>query len=258
VRAATRNPGSYAPPHTDVEAVHFDYEDPETFKTALAGVTRVSLVAKPLDTKADLHISRFVDTARQAGVQHIVFTSAYGVDWNNDVPLRKSERAIESSGLTYTFLRPNFFMENFSSGEMVSTIRDQGSIYLPAGDARTSFISVEDIGAVAVAALTDKQHQNQAYTLTGSEALTHGQVAKILTNVTGRQIDYVSISDDDMIRVLQENGLNLEEAGYLSMLYKLVREGHMAHVMPELEQLLGRTPVTFETFARQNADIWKA
>ena len=80
----------------------------------------------------------------------------------------------------------------------------------------------------------------------------------MLSEVTGREIKYISVSEDDLIQSLRNSGMSDEEAGYLATLYKLVREGHMAHVTPELEQLLGCSPVKFEQFARENADIWRS
>ena len=83
-------------------------------------------------------------------MKQIVFISAYGVNHNEQAPLRIVEHMVIESGVPYTILRPNFFSENFSDGPQAGTIQGQNAIFLAAADGKTSFVSVRDIAAVAV------------------------------------------------------------------------------------------------------------
>ncbi len=106
-------------------------------------------MAPPLEANAPALLGPVVTAAKLAGVRHIVLISAFGVNHNEQAPMRIVEHLVIDSGLPYTILRPNFFMENFSAGFLASSIRKQHAIYLAAGDGKTSFISVEDIAAVS-------------------------------------------------------------------------------------------------------------
>jgi uncharacterized protein YbjT (DUF2867 family) len=103
---------------------------------------------------------------------------------------------IEESGIPFIFLRPNDFMQNFVNFYS-PTIKSNNGLYLPAGDAKVSFVDVRDIAATAVKTLTDDGKLGKAYTITGPEALSYFQVAEILTSVTGKKISYINVSEED-------------------------------------------------------------
>ncbi len=101
------------------------------------------------------------------------------------------ERHIEASDIHFTYLRPNWFMQNFDSGPFLADIQSSGALHLPAADAKLSFIDVRDIAAVGLAALTDPVHLCRAYTLTGGEALDHATAMSI---ISGRQEELLPMS----------------------------------------------------------------
>ena len=113
VRVAVRNPANYPAPSPLVEAIRFDFDDPTSFCPALDSIDRVFLISRPLDPEAPSVLAPVIQASKQAGVKQIVFLSALGVDQNEEAPLRQVERLLESSGIGYTVLRPNFFMDNF-------------------------------------------------------------------------------------------------------------------------------------------------
>jgi len=211
----------------------------------------------PMDTRAEQHLVPVVDRARHTGVGHIVLMTAMGVEQADQAPLRKVEKFVEGSGVPFTFLRPNWFMQNFYPGSIYAMIRQSGSFALPAGDAKTSFISTADIASVAAVALTEPGHAAQAYTLTGGEALTHGEAAKMLSATAGREITYVPIEDADMRQQLAAAGMDAGAIEYMSLLYGVVRAGHAAYVSDTVERITGSKPVTFEEFAKENAAAFR-
>lgn len=257
VRAGVRQPEQYNMPATQVEAVRFDFDDPTSYAPALDGIEQLFLIARPLDPEAPLVLAPVIQAAKQAGVQRIVFNSVLGADQNEAAPLRKVERQLEVSGIAHTLLRPNFFMENFSSGFIAPMIQQAGGIFVAAHNAKTSFISVVDIAAVAVAALTEDGHEGKTYNLTGLESLDHSEVAATLSEVTGRVMIYQAITEEEMCLGAIDNGLPEPMAEYLAVLYRATRAGYLAVSTPDVAQVLDRPPVSFVSFANQNAATWK-
>jgi uncharacterized protein YbjT (DUF2867 family) len=148
-----------------------------------------------------------VNEAKKSGIRYIVKQSVIGADLNADVDgmrlHRQAEQIIEESRISFTFLRPNEFMQNFVNFHSRS-IKNNNVFYLPAQDAKVSIVDVRDIAAIAVKILTDDNtndiHNNKAYLITGPEAISYHQAAEILTTATGKKIDYVSISDEEARR----------------------------------------------------------
>jgi uncharacterized protein YbjT (DUF2867 family) len=246
VRQEVRNP---AKANSKAEAVHFDYADPATISPALKGMSALVLIAPPLEANAPALLGPVVSAAKLAGVRHIVLISAFGVNHNEQAPMRIVEHLVIDSGLPYTILRPNFFMENFSEGFLAAGIRDQNAIYLAAGDGKTSFISVEDIAAAVTAAL---KHGliGKEFDLTGPAALDHSEVAKIIGKASGRAVVYHALTEDQMLEGARAQGMPEPIVTYLGMLYSVVRAGFAAGASDDFEKITGMNAITFEDFAR--------
>lgn len=251
VAAATRSPKA------DNE-VMFDYDEPAEWRAALSGVDRAFVIARPGDPEADKVLLPFFDNLRQEGVQRVVFMTAMGVDADEEIPLRKAERYLEGLGLSHTFLRPNWFNQNFNLGFLHDSIVKMGGIFVPAEDAKVSFVDVRDIAAVAMKALTEDGHGGKGYTLTGPEALSHGEVASILSEVAGREIKYVSVAESDARGALAQAGWQESQIDFMMNLFAVIRQGYAAPVSPDVRAALGRDPIRFRDFAREFADAWKA
>lgn len=257
VRVGVRKPDQYLVPSNQVETVRFDFDDPTSYCPALDSIEKLFLIALPLDPEAHLVLAPVIQAAKQAGVKQIVFNSALGVDQNEEAPLRKVERLLEGSGIDHTILRPNFFMDNFSSGFIAPTIQAADGIFVAAADAATSFIAIADIAAVAVAALTGDGHENEAYDLTGPEALDHFYIASVLSEVSGRTISYQPISEELMRQGALDSGLPAPSVDYLTVLYQATRAEYLAVTTPDVEKVLGRAPIKFDKFARLNKTAWQ-
>jgi len=258
VRAATRSPSTAsARLPRFAEAVAFDFGRPETFAPALKGVAKVFLIARPGDNHADKVAMPFIDMAKKEGVRLIVNLTAMGVEQDDSFMLRILEKYVEASGIPYTHLRPNWFMQNFNSGPMLADIRATGGLHLPASDARLSFIDVRDIAAVGLAALTEPRHAGNAYTLTGGEALDHYQVVDILSRAAGKTIMYVPLSEEDACAALTKAGVAPDLIERWTKFYRIVRQGLCAPVTHDAESVLGRPTLAFEQYAKDHAASWK-
>ena len=145
---------------------------------------RLSRVLKNMFFWRPLHITNIkrdmvpsIDAAKSAGVKHVVFLSLIGIENTKYVPHYKVETYLKEVNLQTTFLRCSFFMQNLNTTHC-KEIKERNEIFVPVGNAKTSFIDARDIGAVAAVALTQEGHANKNYDLTGSEALDYWEATK--------------------------------------------------------------------------------
>jgi uncharacterized protein YbjT (DUF2867 family) len=251
VRAAFQSLSKAAAAPSSVEVVTMDYNEPRTIRAALEGVDHVFLVGPPT---ADLPAMerKAVDEIRNSGGIHIVKLSAMG-GRAATFPRQHmdSENYIKASGVPYTFLRPNGFMQNFINYN-ARTINTQSAFYGCQGDGRVSHVDIRDIGSVAVKVLTGMGHQGKSYTLTGPEALTNARVAQILSEDLGRDINYVNLTDEQFRQAAIGAGVPEWSAAALTDLQRVYRDAGASAVSSDVEQLLGRKPISFEQFSRDH------
>ncbi len=240
-------------PHIDT--VPFDFLNPETYQTAFAGIKHLFLIRPPALANVERDIAPAIRAAIACGVEHIVFLSLQGVENNRITPHYKIEQLILGMEVRYTFLRASFFMQNLSTTQ-AAEIRDLSEIALPVGKAKTSFIDVRDIAAVAVCALTDSQHENRKYTLTGSEALDYTQVAEKLSVVLKRPIRYSNPSVFSFVRRQLAAGRSLGYTLIVAALYTITRFGNAKEITGDVQTILGRPPITFDQFVQDYHQCW--
>jgi len=237
------------------EYIHFDFLDPATFAPTFAGIEKMFLVRPPALSNVKRDITPALSAAKQAGVKHIVFLSIQGVEQNRMVPHFKIEATIRELGFDYIFLRASFFMENLSTTHQAE-IRDRNEIAVPVGKARTSFVDVRDLGAVAARALTEPGYENKVYTLTGSEALDYQQVAAILTESLGRTIRYTRPSVFGFVAQQLTHGRSLGIIVVMAGLYTITRFGNASEVTHDVQTLLGCPPILFKQFVNDYRASW--
>lgn len=194
-----------------------------------------------------------LDVALGAGVEHMALLSLQGAERLRFVPHAQLERYLEESGAGYTFLRPSFFMQNLTTTHLPELRR--GEIYVPAGGGRTSFVDVRDVAEAGAVVLTEDGHAGRAYELTGSEALTYGEVAARFTAATGREIRYADPSPLAFFRHMRARGVATGQIVVMEAIYATARLGIAGRVTPDLARLLGRAPRTVDDFARDNAAL---
>lgn len=262
VRAASRSPLAA---RTGVEPVHFDWTDESTYETARRGVDAMYLVAGPIPQAehAD-YIRNLLRGANESGVRRVVLLSSYGVDKAPpENPLRRIELAVESSGVPFTLLRPVAFMQNFSEGlrwreSFVEGIRERDEIVGPGGKGIVSYVSTEDIAAVAAIALTEDGHSGKAYSPVGPEPLTLTQVAEHISWAVGRPIRYVETDRTPIRDALLAAGAPRETAEHNSQVYTHAFSSSMFGVLnDDVLNVTGRPPVSFAEFAVGAAAAWR-
>lgn len=237
--------------------VDFEWGERNSYAPALKGVDRVYLLAPigRLDFAAD--VSAFLDEAEAAGVQHVTFLSAYGMQ---HAPQEVATRSVEldlmgRKRLGHTILRPAWFMQNFSETFLKPI---DGTIAVPTGDGSEAFIDAEDIAAVAATTLADPvTHTGKAYELTGPASLTVAEAAAIISEATGRTFVHVDLDRDAWIAGAIANGIPADYGAVLRQLTETIASGNGSRPKKTVEQITGTPARTFRDFARKNTAAWK-
>jgi len=261
IRAAARSANN--PTFKDlksVEIVELDYNKPETLATSFKDVNKLFLLTPFRSDMLDL-TSNLVNAAKKSGVKYIIKQSVMGALWEPGITPgrlhRQAEKIIEESGIPFSFLRPNSFMQNFVN-YYSPMIKSQGALYAPAGDGKVSFVDVRDIAAVAVQALiSDNQHKGKAYSITGPEALSYGQTAEILSKGLGKEIKYVNIPDEDARKGMKDMSMDDWSANSLIELFDITRKGYTSDITSVVEELTGRKPISFSQFVKDYAEAFR-
>ena len=236
-----------------VDAIVLDYGRPESFRAALPGVERIFL-ASPATPAQPEQEGMMAEEARKAGVRRIVKLSVWRAPeesytfarWN-----RQAEKTVEGSGIPYTFLRPNSFMQNMVNF-FSESIRTRGEFHLPAGNAQISHVDVRDIASAAAEALTRDGHEGRAYDLTGGEALSYHQIAALLSRVLGKPVAYRSIPDEEFTKTMLGLGApEWQPRAFIDLMHYAI-EGQASDVLGSILQIVGKKPISFEQFARDH------
>ncbi len=233
----------------------FDWNDASNWNTVLDGVTSAYIsyapdLAIPGATDA---VRRFVDLAVVHGVERLVLLSGRG-----EQEAQACERIVQAADVEWTIVRASWFMQNFSEGEFLSMVQE-GAITLPASDIPEPFIDANDIADVAVAALTEEGHADEVYEVSGPRLMTFSELARNLSDVTGREIRFIQVSKDDFNQAIANSGAPADIAWLLNYLFETVLDGRNARITDGVQRALGRPPRDFIEYAREVASrgLWK-
>ena len=235
------------------EAVLADYADRQSLLKALNGVNSVYVVCSPIPQLVELE-SNMLDACREAGVKHVVLNSAMGAgDYGKSFPSwhRRVEDKLKGMGMTYTILRPNGFLQNIVVYNAPS-IRVQGAFYAAMGEAKVSYLDVGDIAVVAVRALQAGVHTGKIYELNGPEAISNTELAKRISKVTGRAVNYVDIPEAAQREAMLGLGMPEWQVAALLELQQYYKQGGGAKTDGLLKALIEREPVALEQYLAAN------
>lgn len=232
-----------------------DLDDAASVAAALAGVETAFLLTKSSE-RAESQQLGFVAAAKAAGVRHIVKFSQVHADVASPVRFLRYhavvEAAIKASGMAYTFLRANLFMQEMLAFR--EPIRQQGRIFAPIGEAPVSLVDVRDLAEVAVAALTGAGHDNKSYDLTGPEALSHAELADQIGRAIGRRIEHVQLAPEQMRQIMLSYQFPEWQTDGLIEDYAHYDRGEAAGISGDVERVTGKKARSFEVFLGDYAD----
>lgn len=233
-----------------------DYNDYASLVRAFTGVDKLLFVSSSDVANRVPQHENVVKAAKEVAVGHIIYTSGLLT-----VPMEKSairfvaqahentEQWIKESGLPYTFLKNNLYMDiipMFIGDKVLET----GTIYLPAGSGRTGFTLRSDMAEASANVLATDGHVGQEYNITNLEAYSYEDVAEAISRITGKTINYVSPSPEEFTTVLKNAGVPEEMIGALTGFTLAQAQGEFDIVGTDLETLLGRKPITLKEFLR--------
>ncbi len=241
VKAASRSGKAFGA----AEGVVFDFADPTTFDAAFDGVDRAYVMLPGGYVESKALLEPVIQAAAERNVK-VVFQSVLGVDADDSIPYRQVEIALENSGVPYVILRPNWFADNFHTYWKAGI--DQGVIGVPAGEGKSSFIDVRDIASSAAAALTTNRFDNQAFNLTGPEALSYAQAAQKISEALGKPVAYQAMEEGAFCDLLKSVGVPADYAEFLTSIFYPVREGWTAGVSDAVATLTGKAPRSLDEY----------
>ncbi len=241
-----------------VDLVKGELGKPDSLKKAMEGIEHALLL--PPESKDQVKLERnFIDAAKESGVRYIVKYSAIGADPDSPSEFLRwhgeSEKYLEQSGLRYSIIRPNIFMQNFVNfyGD---SIRDDRELRLPFKEAKCGWVDVRDVGRLIAKILTENGRSGNVLTVTGPESLSCDDVAEIFSDAVGKKVKYINIKPKEFRNEMIDSGVSERMAEAYTELYKLVSNGLFDIVTDTFYEITVKQPRTFDEFVDDNLSIF--
>lgn len=224
------------------------YDNSEDTVKALEGVDVLFMVSASENPERVRQHKEFIDSAKSAGVKHIVYTSFYNASPDSIFTLGRdhaaTEEYIKNNGFTYTFIRDNFYMDFF-----VDMCVNYGEIKGPANDGKVSAVVRRDIAEVIAEILgAPEKWENQTLNMTGPEELTMAEIVEIVGKHLGKEIPYINETVEEAYE--SRKAWEAEEWEYDSWVstYTAIAEGEQSGLSGDIEKVLGRRPVSLREY----------
>jgi len=241
----------------EADVVTGDLEDRDFLEAAMAGIEKAVLIMPNVENQLAIE-TQFVDVAAAAGVQHIVYLSSLESVPGSTNPITgihvATEEHIRASGMTWTMIRPAFFMQTFVAS--APRIKETGQIVLPLGNAKVCATDLRDVAAVMVRVLTEPGHENQSYDLTGPELLTLEEIAERFSAILGREYEYVDLPLESFRQRLAAAGFGDWRVNAVAAELNSIANGSLDHTTDQVQELLGRAPNSIDKFVRDHAHLF--
>ena len=230
-----------------------DFEDPATLAGAFAGAQRLLLISSDALDRPGRRLAQHrnaVDAAVKAGVKHVVYTSMPKPEPGNPVTFAPdhyaTEQALAASGLGWTVLRNSWYFDNLFMH--LSHTLASGQWFTATGEGRAANLSREDCARAAAAAVASGSTANARYDITGTEALTTAETAQIISEVTGKPIQVIQVTPEQLRQGLAPAKLPDFVVDMLVSFDANTRAGNMSLVTDAVKQLTGKAPQTLRDF----------
>ncbi len=231
-----------------------DYDDYASLVDAFTGVEKVLFISgSDIANRLSQH-QNTINATKEAGVQHLIYTSFQRNNETETSPLWmvaqshiQTEKWLKESGMKYTLLRNNLYMD-FLPAFIGENVLETGGIYLPAGQGKVSAVLRSEMAEAAANILTTNGHEGKEYNFSNTEAVSYPEMAQWISEVSGKQINYTSPTAEDYAKTLQNFGVPAEIIGLFSSFAVAQAEGELASVSTDVENLLGRKPTSVKEF----------
>lgn len=230
----------------ELPTVYFDYDDPASFGPALKGKEVMFLCGPSATPHAVDLIMPLIDEAKNQGIRHIVFIASYP-----DVMEK-----IKASGFDYTFVKANFFMQNFEIYQ-TEDIRERKEIFLPCGDGKAPFIHTRDIGEVCAEVLAQPEtYRGETLYITGPQAMDHFEAAEVFSDVLATPITYRNPDDDTFRREMKQRGFSNTYIEAMIAVFGKIKKGLVSQTSQVVKQMLNRKPLSLKDYVQERREIF--
>ncbi|QVL34265.1 NAD(P)H-binding protein [Telmatocola sphagniphila] len=257
VRALCRNSKDASKIPTGAEVVYGDFSDLESLEKALSGIDSAYLVCAAIPDLVELE-SNFLQACKKLGTRHVVIQSALGAaDFPKSFPSwhRQVEDIARTLKVPHTILRPNGFLQNIGT-YFAPSIRTQDCFYGMIGESRISLVDIRDIALAAALLLSLGSPRNQIFELFGPEALSNQEIAQRISNVTGRNVTYINLSEEQILQGMVGAGIPGWRARAIAELDEYYLSGKGAGSDDVLQKLIGRSPRTLDAYLAENVSVF--
>jgi len=234
-------------------------ENRETIEQAMMGIEKLLIILPNCENQLEMEM-QLVDSAKAEGVKQIVYMSSVEADEECTSPIPKlhwdTEVYIKDSGLQWTMIKPNFYMQNFIGS--AKTIVEQNKFFLPMSDGKTGMIDTRDVGKVIAKVLSEEGHEGQSYQITGPETLSFYNVAEKFSSVLKREVLYVDMPMDAYKNILSQFLTNQWHLDSVIDLFAGIAEGGIEYKTDTFEELIGTPPRSLEDFIEEHRNLYTA
>ncbi len=231
-----------------------DYDNYTSLVNAFNGVEKLLFVSGSNILNRNAQHHNVVLAAKEAGVKQVVYTSFLGKNETETSPLwvvaeshLKTEALLKESGMDYTILKNTLYMD-FVPSFIGENVLESGVIYLPAGNGKVGAVLRSEMAEATANILTSDQHAGKTYRLTNHQAFSYQEVAQLLSEITGKTINYISPTKDEYVQTLKGYGVPADYIGVFAGFAVAQANGELETVGSDMEQLLGRKPTSIHTF----------
>lgn len=271
--------------HFNANRKNFDFLNPATFRPFLKGMRRLFLMV-PLSPHVEEITGEIVSAAAKEGVEKVVKLSAWGASATAPARIHRlhfgADEIVARSGISFSLLRPNSFLQNFVKFHGPG-VRRAGVLAAPAGEALVSFVDARDVAQVAAHELLAEDTPNgstagaansaggafkgllnpptnsgRCLEITGPKAQSFSDAARILTQLTGRGISYIAVTDDQAREKWEKAGLPEWHREALAELFGTYRRNEAARLTTVLNDVTGSFGTTLETYLTENQEAFHA
>ena len=238
-----------------------DYNDYASLVPAFQGVDKLYFVSSSDVPNRSAQHENVVKAATEAGVGHVFYTSAQRKTEDGSSPIAfvaeahlQTERLLRASGLRYTLLKHALYTDVLPMF-LGQNVLQSGTIFLPAGDGRTSFASRQDMSVAGAKLLLSTEPVAESYDIAGPQSYSLAEVAAILSELAGKPIQYVSPSGEEFEKQLAAYGVPAEGIQGALTFCKAIAQGEFDFPTQTLAELLGHEPESVKSYLKQTYSL---
>ncbi len=232
-----------------VELIEGEFSDSAKLDRAAEGADTIISIT-PMGKVADTSAAHITRAAKHAGTKHLLRVSAIGAapdaPTGNGKLHAMTDSEIMASGIPYTILRPNYYMQNVLGS--IPTIQQQGKIYSGTGSGKIGMIDVRDVADCLVSLCADGGHLGQVYTLTGDASISYYDIARMIGDGLGKPVEFVPVPIEAVGEMVRNFGMDPWAAQVTMDYSKAYSQGWGDLVTDSVEKIAGHKPRSFQQF----------